>query len=132
MADFHRCPGCGQRSDATTYQIGGYDGYCGSCFVEAHPELLEYGVIDNTPRVAGALEVLGKGGVTILAAIEVLRDTPDEVWERALARASKAEALGPILDPSAWNQAGAFEQHRRWRDVFQACRELGRIARGED
>ena len=81
-------------------------------------------------NIDGAIDLLGDRALVILAAIEVLRDTPDEVWAEALRRAGRAEAAGPILNPSAW-LGDAIDQHRAWRDTFVAARQLGRVARGE-
>lgn len=72
--------------------------------------------------------LLGERGVSILAAIEVIRDTPDEVWTAAIADCDRRSAIGPMPAPSAWLGRDAVEGHRRYRDTFVACRSLTRAA----
>ena len=54
------------------------------------------------------------------SALTLLVLIPESELQDALRRIETAQAVGPLLDPSAWTDGARFRNADDWRDVFSA------------
>ena len=63
-------------------------------------------------------------GVRVGLILSALADVPDEVFADALERLSRFEAMGPMVDPTAWLDGTRSRNSREQRDICRALRDL--------
>lgn len=73
-----------------------------------------------------APELVGK---SIEGIVLTMNSVSFEELDAILAAISRDEALGPMIDPTAW-QGGKFEAARQTRKVIQAIRDFKETVRG--
>jgi len=79
------------------------------------------------PRIAEGLTALGLSDFDAAQTAWVLFNASTlklDDLDALIAKAERAQGLGPILQPTAWRGPGAFEGHRAWLRVLRQLRAL--------
>jgi hypothetical protein len=77
-------------------------------------------------------EILGpEYAPAIASALTMVGLVPTEAYQGALDRINHAEAVGPMVNPSAW-MGGAFARSRQWKDVLRALIQLRAALKPEE